>query len=113
MLCLGHIRAQEQIFCEGYATGLSIALAVRQSNRDAAVLICLSADNMVRVAPMVKGKAYCFADNDKSGTGQRAAEKMNTPFCMSPTEGFDANDEHKKNGLLAVRKLLMGARHRD
>ena len=76
----------------------------------AAVLVCFSDSGMVNVAPMVKGRSYCFADHDKSGAGQRAAEKMGVPFVMSETEGFDANDEHAKRGLMAVCQLLMKVR---
>lgn len=110
VLRLGPTRAQETIFCEGYATGLSIELAVRQMRLSAAVMVSFSDSNMVNVAALVKGRAYCFADNDKSGAGLRAAEKTGLPFCMSETEGFDANDEHAKRGLMAVCQLLMKAR---
>ena len=107
---LGTNRAQETILCEGYATGLSIELAARQLRLSASVLVCFSDGNMAHVAPMVKGRAYCFADNDKSGAGLRAAEKTGLPFCMSDTEGFDANDEHHKRGLMAVCAKLMAVR---
>lgn len=110
VLRIGPTRAQETILCEGYATGLSIELAARQMRLSAVVLVCFSDSGMVNVAPMVKGRAYCFADNDKSGAGQRAAEKMCLPFVMSDTEGFDANDVHKKHGLMAVCQLLMKVR---
>ena len=47
---------------------------------------------------------------DASTGGERAAQATGLPYCMSETEGFDANDEHKKNGLMAVSKLLMAVR---
>ena len=110
VLRLGPQRAQETIFCEGYATGLSIELAARQMRLSAAVMVCFSDSNMAHVATSVKGRGYCFADNDNSGAGERAAKASGLPYCMSAAEGFDANDEHKKNGLLAVSKLLMAVR---
>jgi len=110
VLRIGPTRAQETIFCEGYATGLSIEIAARQMRLSAAVMVCFSAGNMAAVALAHKGRAYCFADHDKSGAGQSAAEKTSLPFVMSVTEGFDANDEHKKHGLMAVCQLLMKAR---
>jgi phage/plasmid primase-like uncharacterized protein len=110
VLRLGPPRAQETIYCEGYATGLSIELAVRQMRLQAAVMVCFSDSNMVYVAEQTKGRRYCFADNDKSGAGERAAKETGMPYCMSETVGMDANDEHKKNGLLAVCRLLTEVR---
>lgn len=107
---IGPKRAQETILCEGYATGLSIELAARRMRLNAAVLVCFSDSGMVNTASIVAGRAYCFADNDKPGAGQRAAEKTGLPFVMSETEGFDANDEHAKRGLMAVCQLLMKVR---
>ena len=110
VLRLGPKRAQETILVEGYATGLSVEMAVRQMRLSAAVLICFSDANLVSVASQVRGRAYCFADNDESGAGQRAAEKTGLPYCMADTVGFDANDEHKKNGLMAVCQRLTKVR---
>jgi len=110
VLRLGPQRAQETIFCEGYATGLSIEHAARQMRLSAAVMVCFSDSNMAHVAAAVKGRGYCFADNDKSGAGERAAKASGLPYCMSEIEGQDANDVHKKNGLMAVCQLLMKAR---
>lgn len=110
VLRLGPKTAQETIFCEGYATGLSIELAARQMRLSAAVMVCFSDSNMAAVAQDHKGRGYCFADHDKSGAGERAAKASGLPYCMSSTEVFDANDEHKKNGLMAVCQLLMKVR---
>lgn len=110
VLRIGPKTALETIFCEGWATGLSIEKAARQMRLSASVLVCFSDSNMVHVAGLVKGRGYCFADNDASGAGQRAAEKAGLPYCMSETVGFDANDEHKKNGLLSVCQQLMKVR---
>ena len=114
VLRLGPKHAAETILCEGYATGLSIEAAVRQMRLNACVLVCFSDSNMVHVAGLLtKGKRLVFADNDKSGAGERAARETGLPYCMSKTEGFDANDEHKKGGLMPVCSLLMEARRME
>jgi hypothetical protein len=73
-------------------------------------MVTFSAHNLVLVAQSVTGRACVFADNDKSGTGQDAAEQTGLPWCMSPIEGEDANDLHMRAGLLAARQLLMQVR---
>nr|AER23969.1 hypothetical protein var092 [Variovorax sp. HH01] len=111
VLRLGPRNAAETIFCEGYATGLSIEIAARQMRLNAAVLVCFSDSNMVHVGTLLhKGRRYVFADHDKSGAGERAAQAMGLPYCMSPTLGEDANDLHAHAGLMAVCGLLMKAR---
>jgi len=113
VLRLGPTRVTELVLCEGYATGLSIELATRQSRLSAAVLVCFSDSNMVHVADLTKGfksRRYVFADNDKSGAGERAAKETGLPYCMSDKPGEDANDLHARAGLMAVQHLLMKAR---
>ena len=112
VLRLGSKTVQETFLCEGYATGLSIELALRQCRFNAAVVICFSDSNMVHVADLLKGRRFVFADHDESGAGQRAAEKIGLPYCMSPVMGQDANDLHAKAGLMAVCQLLMKVRMR-
>lgn len=106
VLRLGPRHARETILCEGFATGLSIERAAAQLRLSAAVLVCFSDSNMVHVAPMVKGPAFVFADNDKSGAGERAAKATGLPYCMADVEGWDANDLHYERGLLAVCQAL-------
>lgn len=117
VLRLGPLFARETVFCEGYATGLSIELAVRQMRLNAQVVVCFSAANMVHVAEhTTQGKRYVFADHDFPAklTGQRAGHeavrRMGLPHCMSPVEGEDANDVHVRAGLFSVAHLLMQAR---
>lgn len=111
VLRLGPRNAQETCYCEGYATGLSIELAARQVRIQAAVAVCFSDSNMVHVASQAKGgRRYVFADNDKSGAGERAAAETGLPYCMSPVVGEDANDMHVRAGLMAVAQLLMAVR---
>ena len=104
------IRTSETFLCEGYSTGLSIAKALRSIGSDASVVVCFSAGNMEHVAPLIKGRKFIYADNDESGTGERAAKATGLPFCMSETVGHDANDDHVRSGLMAVCKKLMEVR---
>lgn len=114
VLRLGPKNAPETVLCEGYATGLSIEAAAKQMRLSASVLICFSDSNMVHVATLLtKGKRLVFADNDKSGAGERAARETGLPYCMSPIEGEDANDVHKRAGLMPLCALLMEARRMD
>lgn len=112
VLRIGDGAAPETFLVEGYATGLSVVAALRSVGLRASVLITFSANNLVLIAPNVKGRAFVFADNDVSGTGQRAAEATNLPWCMSPIEGEDANDLHMRAGLMAVCKQIMDVRAR-
>lgn len=81
---------------------------------NASVLVCFSDSNMVHVASLLtKGKRLVFADNDKSGAGERAARETGLRFCMSPNVGEDANDVHVRGGLMPVCALLMEARKQE
>lgn len=120
VLRLGSRHATEMIFCEGYATGLSIEAAVNQMRLNAMVLVCFSDSNMVHVASLATGgRRYVFADHDrvnkKTGTraGHEAARKTGLPYCMSEIEGEDANDLHARAGLLTVCRLLMDVRRQE
>ncbi len=111
VLRLGPKHATETILCEGYATGLSIELAVRQARLNMSVIVCFSDSNLLHVAGLLpRGHRYVFADHDKSGAGQRAAEATGLRYRMSPIEGEDANDLHARAGLMSVAALLMQVR---
>lgn len=106
----GSDRAAVTWLCEGWVTGLSMKLALEQMRFPDAVLVCFSDSNMVHVAPHVPGRKLVFADNDKSGAGERAAQATGLPYCMAPDIGDDANDVHVKQGLFAVCGLIQKAR---
>lgn len=108
---IGPRHSAETCFVEGYATGLSVDIALRLLRLNAAVMVCFSAQNMVHVAQSVGGRRYVFADHDVSETGQKAAEATGLPYCMSNAVG-DANDLHQTAGVMAVAKKLMEARQR-
>ena len=109
---IGSKTAPETFLCEGYATGLSIALALRSAGSDGAVLVCFSTGNIEYVAPQVKGRKYIYADNDASKAGEAAAIKTGVPYCMSDTVGNDANDDHQKAGIFSVIRKLMEVRRK-
>ncbi|WBY00519.1 hypothetical protein PE066_13700 [Ramlibacter tataouinensis] len=100
----------ETCLVEGYATGLSAHAAHRSMGLKTSVLVTFSDRNLEYVAGMVKGKAYIYADNDKSQAGERAAKATGLPYCMSDVVGNDANDDHRQLGLFAVCKKLTQVR---
>lgn len=110
VLRIGPPKASQTYLCEGYATGLSIDLAIHQMRLSASVLVCFSATNLVHIAPLVTGPRFVFADNDESGTGERIARETGLPYCMSDRIGEDANDLHARSGLLPVCTMLMNVR---
>ena len=93
------------IVCEGYATALSVRAAMKQMKRRYTIHVCFSAGNMVRVAEGLE-PGLVIADNDESGTGQRAAEEIGWPIWMSDRVGEDANDCHRRIGLFAFSQSL-------
>lgn len=109
---LGSRQAKEAFLCEGYATGLSLDMALRRLRLQACVVVCFSANNLAHVAPLIGGRKFVFADHDRSGTGQAAAETTGLPYAMSPVVGEDANDLHVRAGLLALCELVLEVRAR-
>lgn len=112
VLRLGNQRAKETFLCEGYATGLSIEMALNRLRLNASVLVCFSDSNMAYVASMIKGAAFVIADNDVSLAGEKAAIKTGLPWAMSDWVGEDANDMHQRTGLAALCKLIIDVRMR-
>lgn len=112
VLRLGNQRAKEAFLCEGYATGLSIEIALRRLRLNASVLVCFSDSNLAHVAPMVSGPAFVIADNDLSLAGEKAARKTGLPWAMSDHVGEDANDLHQRAGLAVLCKLILELRRK-
>jgi putative DNA primase/helicase len=92
----------QNIYCEGYATGLSIYTALNAIKIPARVHVCFSAGNLVRLAK----NGIVIADNDASGTGKKAAESTNLPYLMSEHIGEDFNDMWRRIGTLRAGMLL-------
>jgi putative DNA primase/helicase len=107
---LGNPRAAEKWLVEGYATGLTVELALRSINASASVLVCFSAHNLTHVASQIGGRKFAFADHDKSGTGVKAVEAATLPYCMSPVEGEDANDWYVRAGVIPLAAEMMRLR---
>lgn len=93
------------IVCEGYATALSVRAAMKQLKRRYTIHVCFSAGNMVRVAEGLE-PGLVIADNDVSGTGQKAAEEIGWPVWMSEVVGQDFNDYHRQHGLFRTSQSL-------
>ena len=112
LLRLGNQRAQETFLCEGYATGLSIDMALRRLRLNASVLVCFSDSNLAHVATVVKGRAFVFADNDVSLAGEKAAQTTGLQYCMSDVVGEDANDLHQRACMVSLCRLIIDVRRR-
>jgi len=110
VMFMGDRDATEVWLCEGYATGLSLHLALRSVGLKASVVVCFSASNLIQVADQIKGKRYVFTDNDASQTGEKSAVSTGLPWTMANQVGWDANDVHKNEGLFAVVRLIMALR---
>lgn len=94
----------ERWLCEGYATALSIRAALASMYRQACVVVCFSAGNLMNVSG-----DFVIADNDASGTGERYAVQTGLPYWMPPEKG-DANDFHQAHGLSALAGHLRALR---
>ncbi|MBZ2208500.1 PriCT-2 domain-containing protein [Massilia soli] len=112
VLWLGNQRAQETFFCEGLATGISIEMALRRLRLNASVAVCFNAYNLSYVGSLAKGRAFVFADNDVTQTGELAAKDTGLPYCMSEVVGEDANDLHQRAGIVELCRLIIEVRMR-
>lgn len=98
----------EDVLCEGYATGLSVRAGMAKLYRQARVIVCFSAGNLVWVAQRFRN-AFVVADHDISGTGEKAARETGLRWAMPEGVG-DANDLHQAEGIGAVGDLIRRAR---
>lgn len=98
------------VLCEGYATGMSIAAALKRLPGEHPVMVCFSANNLEFIATRVPRTAVVAADNDMSATGERAAIATGLRWTMPYEVGTDWNDLHAAMGLHVVvermRELL-------
>lgn len=94
-----------EIWCEGYATGLSIAESMKAINAQCAIHVCFSAGNMSAMAKAA-GKGVIVADNDASLIGERSARETGLPFFIPPEVGQDFNDLHTSSGTFLASQML-------
>jgi len=93
------------IFCEGYATGLSIRTVMKAMKVRYTIHVCFSASNMQLIANGIQG-GIVIADNDLSRTGEEAARATGKPYWLSDTVGEDFNDFHVRVGLFKASQSL-------
>jgi putative DNA primase/helicase len=98
------------IFCEGFATGLSIRNIMKQMNLPYCIYICFSASNMEFVSRNIRG-GIVIADNDHNRVGETTAQKTGKPYWISETIGDDFNDYHMRVGNFKasqdLKKMLL------
>lgn len=99
------------IFCEGFATALSVRRAMIANKIRYTIYVCFSAGNMELIAGEVPG-GFIVADNDASHTGENFAKRGGKPYWISPTVGDDFNDYHQRVGdfqaALSLKQFVIG-----
>ena len=124
-LRLGHVAVAEPILiCEGYATGLTLRMAV---DRRLPVFVALDAGNLLPVAELLRGmypdsRLLICADDDFRTKGNPGREKAHKAARTVPDTAYtwpyfrpgsrgpkdtDFNDLHAREGLRVVRRQLM------
>lgn len=93
------------VLVEGYATALSVQAALKSLKRRYTIHVCFSAGNLVKVSRHAP-RGFVVADNDASGTGEKAAKETGWPYFMPPTVGHDFNDMHMSLGLFKTGQIL-------
>lgn len=96
------------MFCEGYATALSIRECMKASNIKYAIYVCFSASNMKHIARTVGG-GFIVADNDPNCIGEKTAKETGKPYWLSETVGHDFNDDHMAIGTFRASQNLKKA----
>ena len=98
------------VFCEGFATGLSIRNVMQKMNLPYSIYICFSASNMEFISRSIRG-GVIIADNDHNGVGETFAKKTGKPYWISEAVGEDFNDYHMRIGNFkasqALKKMLI------
>lgn len=93
------------IFCEGYATGLSIRSVMKANKLRYSIYICFSASNLKEVARHFPN-GFVVADNDPNGIGESVAKETGKPYWISDTVGEDFNDYYLRVGLFKASQNL-------
>lgn len=90
------------IWCEGYATGLSVSAVMSALKISARIHVCFSAGNLQAMAR----HGVVVADNDESSTGERSAKATGLPYFIPETVGEDFNDLHRRAGTFAASQIM-------
>jgi putative DNA primase/helicase len=93
------------IFCEGYATALSVREAMIANNIKYSIHVCFSASNMKIIARKFP-YGLVIADNDNSHVGEITARETGQPYWISPAVSEDFNDFHKRVGTFKASQAL-------
>lgn len=93
------------IFCEGYATALSVRSVMKLIKLRYTIYVCFSAGNIKTVANSIHG-GFVIADNDPNGVGEQAARDTSKPYWLSDQVGEDFNDYHRRVGDFAASQSL-------
>lgn len=80
-----------QIWTEGYATALSVAVAMSALGTRCTIHVCFSVGNMQKMA-IEAGAGLVIADNDESGAGEKAAIATGLHYFMPDVVGWDFCD---------------------
>lgn len=94
-----------QIWVEGYATALSVAVAMNALSTPCTIHVCFSASNMQKLATEA-GKGLVIADNDQSQAGEKAAIATKLPYFMPDVVGWDFCDLLKARKKFAASQEL-------
>lgn len=93
------------IFCEGFATALSVRECMKACGMRYTIYVCFSASNMKYVARTI-GDGIIIADNDPNSIGERSAKETGKPYWISETVGEDFNDYHQRVGTFRASQNL-------
>lgn len=93
------------IFCEGYATALSIKSCMQANKVPCSIYVCFSASNLKEVASGIKG-GIVVADNDANKVGESSAKDTGKPYWLSDKDGEDFNDYHQRVGIFTASQSL-------
>lgn len=96
------------IFCEGYATALSVRAVMKSMKVRYTIYVCFSAGNLKEVARHISG-GIVVADHDPNGVGEKAARETGKPYWLSEAVGEDFNDFHLRVGLFKAMASLKKA----
>ena len=93
------------IFCEGFATALSIQAVMRANKIPYRIEVCFSASNLKDIVGRYPN-GFIVADNDPNGIGESVAKDTGKPYWISDTIGEDFNDYHQRVGAFKASQSL-------